>query len=42
MFKRFLIGLVGLIALGMVGIAVLSWRSAIAPIATPSVSGFSP
>jgi mono/diheme cytochrome c family protein len=42
MFKRLLIGLVGLIVLVVVGIAVLSWRPSIAPIAPPAAGSFSP
>jgi mono/diheme cytochrome c family protein len=42
MFKRLMVGLVALIVLGVVGIAVLSWRSAIAPIAKPAASSFPP
>jgi mono/diheme cytochrome c family protein len=42
MLKRFFIGLLVLVVLGVVGIAILSWRPAIAAIAPPTAGSFSP
>jgi len=41
MLKRTIIGLAGVIAMGIVGIAVLAWHASIAPISPPAAGSFS-
>jgi mono/diheme cytochrome c family protein len=42
LFKRWFLGLVGLVILGLLGFIALAWHQAIAPIAPPAAASFPP